>query len=187
VGRLHRLPDHVNQVGAERIQVRFVAQLGREGLEGFTSVVLTAVEATVYERLEATPQRCEQRGDHQGGGYGGELALLTGECAKGNLVYQAADSLKHHDAAEVARCQQRRERAVDEGAVDDSVNVVEAVPEDGDAHGYGDSREYGYAQRETNPLGQNPYQRGKKENPQQHRSSVCEPFQSLALHSLSAP
>ena len=93
MGWLHRLPDHVNQIGAERVQVCFVAQLGREGLEGFTGVVLTAVEATVYERLEAKPQRCEQRGDHQGGGYGGELALLTGECAKGNLVYQALELL----------------------------------------------------------------------------------------------
>jgi len=110
VGGLYRLPYHLYQIGAERIQIRFIAQLGREGFEGLTRVVLAAVEALVYERLEATPQRGEQRCDREGGSYGGELALLTGERAKRNLVNHITDPLQRHDGDEVARCQQRRER-----------------------------------------------------------------------------
>src|SRR5829696_3131670 len=64
---LHSLPYHPHQVFAQGVQVCFVAQLSREGLQGLSSIVLPAVEAPVYEGLDATPQGGEQRGNDQGG------------------------------------------------------------------------------------------------------------------------
>src|SRR5215218_10275103 len=53
VGGLHRLPYHPHQVVAEGVHVRLVSQLGREGFQGLPGIVLTSVEATVYEGLNA--------------------------------------------------------------------------------------------------------------------------------------
>src|SRR5215210_3109747 len=66
--RLHRVPYHTHQVVAKGIQIRLVPELGREGFQSLSGIVLTAVEATIYERLYATLQRAEQRGYSQGGG-----------------------------------------------------------------------------------------------------------------------
>ena len=52
---LHRFPDHPYEVIAQGIEVRLVSELGREGFQGLSSVVLLAVEAAVYERLYAMP------------------------------------------------------------------------------------------------------------------------------------
>ena len=53
VGGLHRLPYHTHEIIAKRVQVCLVAQLGREGFQGFGSVVFAAVEATVDKALDA--------------------------------------------------------------------------------------------------------------------------------------
>ena len=42
--RLHRLPHHPDQVVVQRGQVCLVAQLGGEGFEGLSRVVLAAIE-----------------------------------------------------------------------------------------------------------------------------------------------
>ena len=56
----HRLSHHANQIVVQCFEVRLVPQLGREGFQGPSSIVLAAVEALVYERLDATTQRGEQ-------------------------------------------------------------------------------------------------------------------------------
>ena len=53
VGGLHRLPYHPYQVVAQCLQVGLVPQLGGEGFQGLSGIVLAAVEAPVYERLDA--------------------------------------------------------------------------------------------------------------------------------------
>ncbi len=55
VGRLHRLFYHAHRIIADCVQVSFVAQLGREGFQGLSSIVLAAVEAPVDERLYTPP------------------------------------------------------------------------------------------------------------------------------------
>jgi hypothetical protein len=55
VRRLHHLLYHAHQIFAECVQVCFVTQLGREGFQGLSSIVLAAVEAPVYERLYTPP------------------------------------------------------------------------------------------------------------------------------------
>jgi hypothetical protein len=52
---LHHLLYHAHQIFAECVQVCFVTQLGREGFQGLSSIVLAAVEDPVYERLYTPP------------------------------------------------------------------------------------------------------------------------------------
>jgi hypothetical protein len=66
VGRLHRLPYRPYQIIAECAQVCFVAQLGREGFQGLSGVVLAAVEATVDKALNSPPERGKQSRDQEG-------------------------------------------------------------------------------------------------------------------------
>jgi hypothetical protein len=80
MGWLHRLPYHPYQVIAQGIQVCLVAQLGREGFQGLGCIVLAAIEAPVYERLDTSPQGVEECGDHQGGDDYGQLGLLLLNC-----------------------------------------------------------------------------------------------------------
>jgi hypothetical protein len=53
MGGLHGLPYHTHQIVIEGFQVRLVLQLGGEGLKGLSCVVFAAVEAPVYEHLDA--------------------------------------------------------------------------------------------------------------------------------------
>ena len=53
------------------------------------------------------------------------VCLLAGE--------QDEDSLQYDDTAEIECNQHRRQRAVDEGAVDDDIYIVEAMAKDSDA------------------------------------------------------
>jgi len=50
---LHRLSNHTYQIFVEGFQTGLVPELGREGFEDLRRVVLAAVEATVYEGLDA--------------------------------------------------------------------------------------------------------------------------------------
>jgi hypothetical protein len=56
VGWLYRLVHHAHQLIAEPVQVGLITQLGREGFQGLSRIVLAAVEAPVYERLDAAPE-----------------------------------------------------------------------------------------------------------------------------------
>src|SRR5829696_6779936 len=132
---LHGLPHHPYQFAIECLQVRLIAQLGGERLKGLSRIVLTSVESPVHERLEAASQRVEQRCDHKGRGDHGYLGLLllAGE--------RAEDRLCPRHTSQVGRCQQGREGDVDQRAVYDEVYVVEAVLQDGEAHGDRDCRQ----------------------------------------------
>src|ERR671914_170080 len=65
---LHSLPHHPYQVLAQGVEVRLLPELGGEPLKSLSCVILVAVEAAVYERLDAAPERAEQRGYCEGGG-----------------------------------------------------------------------------------------------------------------------
>ena len=65
----HGLPNHPDELVAQRVEVGLVAQLGRERFEGLRRIVLAAVEATVHETLYPTTQRVEQGRDHERGGH----------------------------------------------------------------------------------------------------------------------
>src|ERR671913_1532566 len=113
MGRLHRLPYHTHQVVIEGFQVRLVLQLGGEGFEGLSGVVLTPVEAPVYKPLDAASQRREQCCYQEGGCHHCEGGLLAGE--------EDEHPLQHHDTAEVECYQHSGERTIGEGAVYEKV------------------------------------------------------------------
>src|SRR5215217_8325620 len=129
---LHCLPYHTHQVVIEGFQVCLVPELGREGFQGLRSIVLTAVEAPVYEGLYAPPQRVEQGCYQERGSYHREGGLFTGE--------KDEDSLEQDDVTDVEREQHCRQRPIYKGTVDDPVYVVEAVPQDRDTYGHQQTR-----------------------------------------------
>src|SRR5215211_4648575 len=89
VGWLHGLLYHVYQVVVQGVQVRFVAQADGEDFQSLAGVVLAAVEAAVYERLDAVSQGGEQRSYQQRGSDDREGGLVAGE--------EVQDALQHHD------------------------------------------------------------------------------------------
>jgi hypothetical protein len=60
---LHRLVDHAEQLGRERVEVELLTQPGGERLDGLGGVVAAAVEAPVDQVLDAASQRPKQ-GSH---------------------------------------------------------------------------------------------------------------------------
>jgi hypothetical protein len=60
--RLHRLVEHAQQLGRERVEVNLVAEPEAEGLDGSGCVIASPVEAPVDPALDTTPYRLEQRG-----------------------------------------------------------------------------------------------------------------------------
>ena len=113
---LHRLPHNPHEVASQCLQVRLVAQLRREP---FCSVFLAVLEATVYERLDASPQGLNR------------AAISSVEATTARVdrspVSAHKDPLQQYDDAEVEGDQRGGESTVDEGAVDEEVYVVEAV------------------------------------------------------------
>src|SRR5215212_2043645 len=107
VRRLHGLPDHTFQIIAQGVQVGLLPELGRESLKGLSRVVLPAVEAPVYEALDAMSQGVEQSGYCQRRSHDPKLGCLTCE--------RPEEFLKEHHATQVHRYQHRCERAVYEG------------------------------------------------------------------------
>src|SRR5919112_2886707 len=126
MGWLHRLPYYTHQVVIEGFQVRLVLQLGGEGFQGLSSVILPTVEATVYKPLYAASQRREQCCYQEGGCHDCKGRLLPGE--------RDEDPLQHYDAPEVECYQRGGERAVYQSAVYEDVYVVEAGLEDSEGH-----------------------------------------------------
>src|SRR5215203_3969270 len=113
--RLHRLPHHSHQIGAQSIEVRLVSKLGGEALKRLSRVILLAVEAPFYERLYTPSQRVEQGCYHEGGGHHREGGLLACE--------DDEEPLQHYNDEEVECNQRGSQSAVDERAVDDHVYV----------------------------------------------------------------
>src|SRR5918998_1064589 len=107
--RLHRRPDDREQIRVQLCQVRLLAQPGREVFERPPGIVLLAIETPVYSRLDAPPQRVEERGDGEG------------RCDYSKLVAlpeaRRQEPLQAHDAAYVNENERSGERTVDQGAV----------------------------------------------------------------------
>jgi hypothetical protein len=116
---LHRLPHRREQLGVQSVDVRLVTELRGERFEGLRRVVLTSVETPVYESLDAATEGVEECRHHQRRSDDGKLGLFPCEASQ--------DLLQADDAADVDQNEHRGERTVDEGAVDDTVYVVEAV------------------------------------------------------------
>ena len=84
---LHRISNHAYEFAIERLKVSLLAELCGEGIERLPRIVLAAVEAPVYEGLDAPPQGVEQGCDYKGRDYYGQLRqpLLACERLKDGL------------------------------------------------------------------------------------------------------
>ena len=98
------------------------------------------------------------------------------------------EPLQHDDAPEVECNQHSCQRAVDEGAVDDEVYVVESVAHDRDPHGDRDAYKADENECVSNPS--EPHQRKRFRDDvledgttRRYRSSIGEPLGLLALYS----
>src|SRR5215203_3994208 len=117
--RLHGVPGHLHHIVSQGIQVRLIAQPGAEGGKRLHGVVLASVEASVHETLYTPPKRVEQGGYCQRGSHDREGGPLTCEGAE--------DVLQADHPSEVDQSECGCQRAVDEGAIDEEVYIVEAV------------------------------------------------------------
>ena len=118
---LHRLLRDTAQLGAQRVEVDLVAQPARERRERLRRVVAAAVEAAVHRRLDAGARGPEQRRDRQRRRRDREPGVR-----RQRLEHELEEQHDH----EVGGGQRGRQRAVDERAVDDDVDVVEPVSQD---------------------------------------------------------
>src|SRR5215217_1533011 len=125
VGGLHGLPHQRHEALAERVEVRLLAQPPGKLFKRLGRVIFLAVEEPGDGRLDTATQGVEQRGDRQCGDHNGQLwkLLLAGEGTEERLC--------RSDATEIHQSERGRQGAVDEGAVDYEVYIVEPVTQDG--------------------------------------------------------
>jgi hypothetical protein len=124
---VHGLVDHPQELIGQRVQVELLAQAGGEPLDGGRGVVAAPVESSVHDCLDAVAGRLEQGRRGQGG---------PGHRPVRRLAAEAAGQLPgHQHGAAVAKPQDDGEQPVDQGAVQQPVDVVEAIAQDRDPDG----------------------------------------------------
>jgi hypothetical protein len=172
-GRLHRLVHHGEQLGRQGVQINLVAEADAEGLHRRGRVVPAAVKAPVDHCLRAASGRLEQGRHDQG--------RPSHHPARRVAAHPAEQLPQHQHRAAVDGAQEGAERAVDQRAVDQPVDVVQPEAQDRDAcsdRDQGDDQpiEHGNqaAVRE-----QDVAQQQKHEH---QRGGVGEPLELLALH-----
>jgi hypothetical protein len=177
-GGFHGPVDHSKQLGREGVQVHFVAEAGAEGLDRPGRVVATPVEAPVHGGLDAAAGRSEHC--CRGQGRGSDQPARRVRTGAGHQHEQQR-------SGHIAQPEGRGEQPVDQGAVDDPVDVVQPVLQHRDRDGQQQSkcgRIVEHVQPGHSLLGQQP--RGVS-NDQNHRlepvkqPSVGDPLQLLAL------
>jgi hypothetical protein len=180
---LHGLMHHSEQLIGQAVEVDLLAESGAERLDRLGGVVLASVKAPVDRLLDAATQWLEQRRHGQGGAGDGRARPVATE----ELSY-------HNDAGGIAQTEDGGERRVDQGAVDEPVDVVQAIPEDRDAGGdrHGD---YGQEEqaadglfkgidrpgREPSHLGQQVQRDRGDERKHQQGARVGQPLELLTL------
>src|SRR6266699_2920206 len=126
MGGLHRLPGYGDQACAQLVYVPFTAQCRAERFHSLGSIILAAIEAAVDDLLRAPSQRMEEGRNHQCRNDRHRRRLwLAGEGMK-KLLQQ------HHEAqVDTSECD--RECPVDQRAVDEDIDIPQAVAQDCDA------------------------------------------------------
>src|SRR6266566_668708 len=115
MGGLHRFFNHRYQFLSQPLQVYLIAQGSAEGSKGTGGIVLPTVEAPIDDLLNAMAQRLEQGGDHKSRGDNGDVRCLTDESAQ--------HKLQRDDESNIEQGQRGCQCAVDQGAVDDDIDI----------------------------------------------------------------
>jgi len=119
---LHRLRDSRNQVLMQLAQIHLIAQRSTERCQGFGSVILATVEATIDELLDAMTQGLEYGGNDQRGGDDGNIVRPANKSLE--------EDLQHDDQAKVDQGKNSGQRAVDQGSADYDIDIVEPIAHD---------------------------------------------------------
>src|SRR5207245_9040352 len=90
-------------------------------------IILAAVEAAVDGRLNAALQGLDESGNSQGRANDSELVRLS---LAGQLIQEV---LQGDNGDEIHQAEDARQRAVDEGAIDEHIDVPEPVAQHGEA------------------------------------------------------
>ncbi len=122
MGWLHRLLHYCHQMLTQGCQVHFIAQGRAKCLQYASGIVFAAVEAPVDHGLNTKAQGLEQRGDHQRG--------HNERNSVGLMKQSAQQGLQAKHQASVDERQQDSERAVNQCAVNNQINVPEARAHD---------------------------------------------------------
>src|SRR5438105_409949 len=103
------------------VEVHLVADGPTERSQNSGRIISTTVESSVNQTLDALAQRLEQRGNRERRPDDGQVGGLAGN---------GADKLLEKDnTEEVDRDERCGERAVDQRAPNDQVDVVQAIPQ----------------------------------------------------------
>src|SRR5918993_4353365 len=171
---LHRLSDYRQEVIVQLPEVRLLTQAGTKSLQGLRSVVLAAVEAAVDEGLYTMPDGVEERRDQERRSHDRELGPLSRKHYQGPL--------QQGDAAEVQEDEHGGQDRVDKRAVDNDVDVVEAVLEYRKGHRRRYREETDQEQRAPH---RGPVERGpdarNDHGEREHGDAVGDPLDLLAL------
>jgi hypothetical protein len=111
--------DHGQQLDRERVQVHLLAQPRAEGFHSPSGVVAAPVEAPIHRGLDAAPGRPEDRGRGQGGA--GDQPARRARADTGHQQEQQRSS-------RIAQAEDCGEQPIDQGAVDDPVDLVQPIP-----------------------------------------------------------
>src|SRR5205809_3061767 len=131
---LHHLLNPRRQLSAYLVQVHFIADNCTKCSDRAGCVILATVEATVYERMRAIVQWLEQKPYQKRGSDNRQLVSpYEGETACNVLEREHADFVDHS--------QHNRQGAIDQRAVNDEINVIEPVAQNGKANGERDQEE----------------------------------------------
>jgi hypothetical protein len=121
---LDGIVNHLHQALRQALQVNFILNCGRQGLDRFSSIIFAAVEAPVDRCLQALLERAEHGCDDQGGYNDGKLRFFPSLTAE-NL-------LQLHDTSEINDTQPSRQTGIDQRTADNNVDFVKPVAQ----HGY---------------------------------------------------
>ena len=115
---LHRLLNDCDELLTQLAQVHFIAQRYAKSFERTRRIILAPEEAAVDECLDAPPQGIEQCSNCKSGGHNGDVRGLTDESAQ--------QELQRDDESNIEQDQCGCQRAVDQRAVDDEIDIPES-------------------------------------------------------------
>src|SRR5215469_673385 len=136
--RLHGLLNDCQQLLTQLVQIYLIAQGRTEGCKGTSDIISGAVEPPVDYGLKTSSQWLEQssnakrRSDHHHGSL----------CSPRKLSCEHTQKrLQGNNTYEIDQGQDCRQRAIDQGAVDDDIDVPEPGTQDCKSDGNRDQQE----------------------------------------------
>ncbi len=177
---LHGLAYHDQQLLIQLVQIHLLAKRLTEACQDLGRVILAAIKPSIHHLLHAPAQGLEQRGDDQGGDDQHHCVVRTEQAGQ--------QVLPTEDEPEVDNQQARGEQAIDQRAINQHIDIVEAISQHGDACRDRNTDHGKIEERARAATGKCEY---RDENHEEHEDAYCqavgEPFQLLAFNASRPP